>query len=197
MSDVSRRWLPLVVLLLGLVLPVIGHTTEPDGRPAAWATKLDRPGLPNLFKVNDGLYRGAQPTAEGVRELERMGVKTIIGLRAHHSDKEIMRDTDLVLVRIPMNTWNMHEKDVVCFLRIATDEDRSPVFVHCQHGADRTGTMCAAYRVVIDGWTKQQALDEMTCGGFGFHSIWRNLPKFIKRLDVKKIKAEVGLDAGP
>jgi len=33
----------------------------------------------------------------------------------------------------------------------------------------------------------------MTKGGFGFHSIWTNLPKFIEKLDVQKIKAKAGL----
>ena len=51
--------------------------------------------------------------------------------------------------------------------------------------------MCAAYRVVIDGWTKKQAIDEMTSGGFGFHAIWFNLPQLIENLDVEKIKAKL------
>ena len=87
----------------------------------------------------------------------------------------------------------MHEEDIVRFLRIVTDKNRQPVFVHCLHGADRTGTMCAAYRVVVDGWTKQQAIDEMTKGGYGFHPVWTNLPKLIENLDVEKIKAKAGL----
>jgi hypothetical protein len=53
--------------------------------------------------------------------------------------------------------------------------------------------MCAAYRVAVDGWTKRQALDEMTQGGFGFHSIWSNLPKLIENLDVENIRVKAGL----
>jgi protein tyrosine phosphatase (PTP) superfamily phosphohydrolase (DUF442 family) len=187
------RCLPLFVLLTGVVLPCAGHTAEPTNRPRAWATKIDRPGLPNLHKINDGLYRGAQPTAEGIRELEKMGVKTIVGLRSEHSDKEILGDARLILEEVPMKAWAVHDEDVVRFLRIVTDKNRQPVFVHCLHGADRTGTMCAAYRVLIDGWTKQQAIDEMTNGGFGFHSIWFNLPTFIEKLDVDKITAKARL----
>ena len=50
------------------------------------------------------------------------------------------------------------------------------------------------YRVVVDGWTKQQAIDEMTKGGFGFHPIWSNLPGFIKNFNVQKVRVEMGLD---
>jgi protein tyrosine/serine phosphatase len=180
-------------VLAALLLPSAAITAEPAARPAAWATKIDRPGLPNLHKVNDWLYRGAQPTAEGIQELEKMGIKTIVCLRSDHSDKEIMGDANMKLVEIRLDTWNVHATDIASFLKVVTDKKNQPVFVHCKHGADRTGTMCAAYRVVVDGWTKKRAIDEMTNGGFGFHSIWTNLPKLIERLDVEKVKAEAGL----
>ena len=183
------------LLAAALSAAAVSRPEEPTAktRPAVWAVKLDRPGLPNLFKVNAGLYRGAQPTAEGVKELKKLGVKTIIGLRDKHSDKDILGDSKIAFEHIPIKTWNPKESDVVRFLQIVTDKTRQPVFVHCQHGADRTGTMCAIYRVAVDGWTKQQAIDEMTKGGFGFHSVWTNLPKFIEKLDIKKVKAKAGL----
>jgi protein tyrosine/serine phosphatase len=186
------RVLVLLNLLSALsLLPAVSRSAEPQSRPAAWATKLDRPGLPNLHKVNGHLYRGAQPTAEGIRELEKLGVKTIIGLRARHTDKDLLKNSKIAFEPIPIDTWRLEEEDVVRFLRIVTDKSRQPVFVHCQHGADRTGTMCAAYRVVVDGWTKQQAIDEMTKGGFNYHSVWTNLPKFIEKLDVEKVKTKL------
>ena len=193
MPDASRLWFLSICLLLGLLPPAVSRTAEPPSRPLAWATKIDRPGLPNLHKVNDKLYRGAQPTAEGIKQLEKMGVRTIVNLRANHSDKEIIGNAKIRYESIPIDTWDVDDKQVVGFLRIVTDKDRQPVFVHCQHGADRTGTMCAAYRVVVDGWSEQQAIDEMTKGGFGFHSLWSNLPKFVKSLDMEGIRTKAGL----
>ena len=48
-----------------------------------------------------------------------------------------------------------------------------PFFVHCQHGSDRTGVCIAAYRIVVQGWTKQDAIREMTGGNYGFHGSGR------------------------
>jgi protein tyrosine phosphatase (PTP) superfamily phosphohydrolase (DUF442 family) len=186
-------------LLLAVALSAVARDRSPEApvgpRPANWATKLDRPGLPNLFKINAGLYRGAQPTAAGIKQLKKLGVKTIIDLRAEHSDKEMIREskTGIAFERIPMTASNPKEADVVRFLQIVADKARRPVFVHCQHGADRTGMMCAIYRVAVEGWGKQQAIEEMTKGGFGFHTVCANLPVFIKKLDIDQIEAKAAL----
>jgi tyrosine-protein phosphatase SIW14 len=159
-----------------------------------WAERIELPGLPNLHKVSDDLYRGAQPTAEGMKQLEKLGVKTVINLRSMHSDRSKIKDTALTYEHINMTTWNAEDKDVIRFLQIVTDSSRTPVFVHCQHGADRTGTMCAIYRIAVQGWSKDEAIEEMTKGGFGFHSIWQNLPNYVRKLDIEEIKRNVGLD---
>lgn len=41
------------------------------------------------------------------------------------------------------------------------------VYVHCLHGVDRTGFMCAAYRIKICGWSFLKACREWL--GFGWH----------------------------
>jgi hypothetical protein len=75
-------------------------------RPEKWATPLKLPGLPNLHKVSDDLYRGAQPTADGMRELKKLGVKTVVNLRTARSDKDELGDTGLAYEEIPMTAWH-------------------------------------------------------------------------------------------
>jgi protein tyrosine phosphatase (PTP) superfamily phosphohydrolase (DUF442 family) len=159
-----------------------------------WAEHIELSGLPNLYKVSDDLYRGAQPTAEGMKELEKLGVKTVVNLRSMHSDRDEIKGTALAYEHIRMTTWNIEDKDVIRFLQIVTNPNCTPVFVHCQHGADRAGTMCAIYRVAVQGWSKEEAIEEMTKGGFGFHSYWQNLPNYIRKLDILKIKHNAGLN---
>lgn len=162
-------------------------------RNVTWAKPISRPGLPNFHKVSDNLYRGAQPTAQGMRELERMGIRTVINLRSFSSDRDELERTSLSYEHIYMKAWHAESKELVRFLRIVTDPARTPVFVHCKHGADRTGTMSAIYRIAVQGWTKDDAIDEMTQGGFNFHSIWGNLPKHIRNLDVDELKRRANL----
>jgi protein tyrosine/serine phosphatase len=153
----------------------------------AWAQPMDLPGLPNLHKVSDSVYRGAEPTAEGIQQLKKLGVRTVIDLRSSGSPDDV-QGTGMTYVHIPATAWQPDEKTVVRFLQIVTDAGQSPVFVHCQRGADRTGMMCAIYRVAVQGWSKDQAIDEMTHGGFGFYSGWQNIVRYIHDLDVQRIK---------
>lgn len=167
------------------------HT--PETRPGHWARQMEIPGLPNFHQVSSVLYRSAQPAAQGIAELKKMGIQTVVNLRSFHSDEDMLKDTGLMYESIPVNTWELKEEDAVRFLKIVTDPAKTPVLVHCQHGADRTGTMVAVYRIFLCGWTKEEALKEMTEGGFGFHPVWKNLPRFVENLDTDSIIKKAGI----
>jgi protein tyrosine/serine phosphatase len=192
------------VVALATVLSLGCATTDdarpPDvagARPARWAAPLHEPGVPNLHRVSGVYYRGAQPTAGGMRELEKLGVKTVVNLRAVHSDRDELGDTKLEYEHISFKAWHAEDEDVVRFLRIVTAPERQPVFVHCQHGADRTGMMTAIYRIAMEGWSKDDAITEMTEGGYGFHAIWKDLVEYVRELDVERLKREAGVSPAP
>jgi len=148
-------------------------TKARDAAEKPWAHRLEVPGLPNLHKVSE---------------------ETVVNLRSFHSDRGEIGDTGLAYEHIYMKTWHPEDKEVVRFLQIVTDKDRTPVFVHCKRGADRTGTMCAIYRIAVQGWSKDEAIEEMTKGGFGFYSGWQNLINYIQKLDIDEIKRRAGLE---
>src|SRR5262249_37555174 len=170
-------------------------------RPTAWAKAIPNvPGLPNLYRVTPTLYRSAQPLPKELislrdqHPLEPGGrpVKTVLSLRAHHDDEHLVPATSPVRYeQIRFKAWHPEDEDIVKFLRIVTTPALQPVLVHCQHGSDRTGTMVAVYRIVVQGWSKEAALREMTQGGYGFHPLWRNLKHYVRKLDVRAIEAEV------
>ena len=106
------RFLMLAMLLLAVCLPGFAveqpaaETAPSAARPAAWAEPLELTGVPNLHKVSDALYRSAQPTAEGMRNLKELGVKTIINLRSFHSDRGEIGETGLGYEHIYMKAWH-------------------------------------------------------------------------------------------
>ena len=173
-----------------------GATETPIEEPQQreWATPIELEGVPNLHKVSDVLYRGAQPTAEGMQALKKLGITTVVNLRAFHSDRDEIGDIELVYEHIPIIAVYPQEDDILRFLDIITDDARTPVFVHCMQGADRTGLMSAIYRIILQDWTKEEAIEEMTEGSFGFHGIFQNFIRYLERLNIEELKRKAGLD---
>lgn len=187
--------------LLPWLLVSCATTPATVPRPQAWADALLLDGVPNLFRVSDELYRSAQPQAPGMVNLQGLGVRTVVNLRSFHSDRAALGDTGLGYEHLYMKAWHPQRHEAVRFLSLfakrsvcdAGGDTRTPVLVHCQHGADRTGAMCALYRIVVQGWSKDAAIEEMTGGGFGFHEVWANLPRWLRELDTEKLAVDAGL----
>ncbi|MBN1904573.1 MAG: dual specificity protein phosphatase family protein [Deltaproteobacteria bacterium] len=189
MQSIKSKVIISIIVLLSIGFTVAGEAPSVQ-RPDIWAQPVSMNGVPNLHKVSETLYRSAQPSEEGMKKLKAFGIKTIVNLRSFNSDRKEIGDTGLGYEHVFMKAWHPEVKEAVRFLKIVTDEKRVPVLVHCQHGADRTGIMCAIYRVAVQGWTKEEALKELKEGGFGFHEIWKNLPSWFEKLDIEAIKKQ-------
>jgi protein tyrosine phosphatase (PTP) superfamily phosphohydrolase (DUF442 family) len=185
--------LRLFLLLAVLIMPGIASAQNSTNRPAKWAQKIEVPGVKNCFQVSSNLYRGAQPTAEGMTHLKELGVRSVINLRYLRSDGRELHGTGLKSLTFPMVPWHANAEEVVAFLKATTNTNNLPVFVHCERGADRTGLMCAMYRIVICDWTKADAIAEMKNGGFNFSPVWQELVEFIERADIPDFKRRTGL----
>lgn len=163
-----------------------------EQRPESWAKPIILEGVPNLYKINDNLYRSAQPTEKGFNEVKKMGIKIVINLCFFHTDRKLAKASRLNLIDIYMLPFAPQEEDIITFIKVISDNKNSPVLIHCRHGADRTGLMSAIYRIVIDGWTKDEAINEMINGGYGCDSAF-SLSDFIKELDIDKIKNQADI----
>lgn len=181
------------MLLLAVVALGCRNATAPAQRPTDWGQPVSRVGLPNLHRVSPTLYRAAQPSAQGLAAFEKMGGRSVVNFRQEDSDGSLIGETDLQYAWHPVNAVAVDFDDVKWFLTYATNPANQPVLVHCKHGADRTGVMIAAYRVVIQGWAKEAAIDEMTSGGFNYHRVFVNLPGLIREMDIDQIRQAIGL----
>jgi len=181
----------LMALSMMLVIePVRAQADAPPGRNAEWATPL--PHVSNLHQVTPSLYRSAMLDADDVAQLQTLGVKTVISLRSFHADTEILKGSGINAVRIPINTWAIRDRHVIDAMRaIRAAEQQGPVLLHCLHGADRTGMMTAMYRMLYQGWPREKAIDELKNGGYGYHAIWKNIERYLQRVDVQALRARI------
>ncbi len=139
--------------------------------------------LPHFHQVNQHLYRGAQPRKGGLKRLAELGIKTVINLRGESEgtrDEETeAKEAGLTYFSLPMSALGRPDDEVIeRALAIINDAQYAPVFVHCKHGEDRTGTLVACYRISRDGWTAEQALEEAK--SFGMMRIQFRMKSYIK-----------------
>ena len=166
---------------------------DPDQRPAHWARPMAVRGMPNLHLVAPGLYRSAQPDRQGFQGAAELGIRRVINMRQTSRDGCRTRHPALVLTRFPMKARHVAEQDsarIVAVLR-ALREGEGPVLIHCHHGADRTGVICALYRMVFQGWPREEAIAELTLGGFGYHPVWANIPDYLASVDLAALRERI------
>lgn len=159
-------------------------------RPAEWGRRIENPDVPNWFVLDDRIQRCGQPDEEGFATLRASGVRSVLNLREHHDDGDEAEDTDLVLYHARMDAGSLTEAQIEKALKILAEAE-APIVVHCWHGSDRTGAICAAYRIVFQDWETEAAIEEMIHGGYGFHATFDNLPETLRSIDWTAFKARV------
>jgi len=182
----------VVVVVLSAALAVPALAVSPAARPANWAVAVSTQGVPNLWRVEPDLYRSARPESAGFQELEKLGVKAVLDIETP-ADEIAAKGTKLKLFHVPMNAFGLRDERVLEAMRILSDPANRPIVIHCQHGADRTGAMMALYRVVVEGWTKDDAIREMNAGGYHHSSWFSNLDRYVAAADVDGLRKKLGV----
>jgi uncharacterized protein (TIGR01244 family) len=143
----------LLCLLLSVTLCAAGERGLPPNE-----------GIGNFGKITEDLYRGAQPDAVGIRNLARLGIKSIINLRmtddVWQPEAAEARASGLTYTNVPLKGLGRPTHWQVATLLDLINSLPAPVFIHCKHGCDRTGTIIACYRIRHGGWPNEAALEE-------------------------------------
>ena len=154
--------LVLALLAVGSTAGVLARVAKPGSL-----------GLPNFHQVTGSVYRGGAPTEDGLKLLKTMKIHTIIDLRISpkmvNGEKKFAESMGFTWLNIPMGKDAPTQKQVDAFLSVLAKAPKEPVFVHCQHGADRTGCMIGIFRVRAQRRSFPQAWTEMREYGFKPH----------------------------
>jgi protein-tyrosine phosphatase len=150
-------------------------------------------GIHNFYKVDEHVYRGAQPTGEGFQTLANIGVKTVIDLREpgdrSRNEEAAVTAAGMKYINIPMTGLTApSEAETNRILALLEDATTGPVFVHCMRGADRTGAVIASYRIEHDGWDNARALKEALADGMSGFQFPRH--SFIRNFQARTIQAK-------
>ncbi|MEO5804266.1 MAG: tyrosine-protein phosphatase [Verrucomicrobiota bacterium] len=177
-------FLQLIFVATGLA------ASEPRLRPENWAAPLLSENLGNWHQLDQKVYRSSQPDRRGFEDAIKLGIPNVLNLRDNHSDDAEAKGLKIKTYRVEMNAGTIKERDLIKALKIIKNSN-GPILIHCWHGSDRTGLLCAMYRIVFQNWTKEAAADELVNGGFGYHEIYKNITRWIKDADVEELKKKI------
>jgi protein-tyrosine phosphatase len=155
-------------------------------------------GVKNFHQVDEHVFRGAQPTEEGLRDLAKNGIKVIIDLREGGSrsaaEERVVTAAGMHYVNVPMSGLTPPtEVEIAKVLQFLEDSSTAPAFVHCMRGADRTGAVIAAYRIEHDHWENARALKEAISDGMAFFQYPRQ--NYIRNFHPRSIDAKADVEA--
>jgi protein tyrosine phosphatase (PTP) superfamily phosphohydrolase (DUF442 family) len=151
------------------------------------------PAIPRFARVDEGLSRGARPSAAAIDSLARHGYRTVVSFLHDPSEGERVRAAGMRYVEIPMTATIFGasaptDQDLDRFFGVVLDSTARPVFMHCAHGKDRTGAMAAIYRIEVSGWTPGRAIAEMD--SMGFNGMYRKLHHFVRDYEPRGYQAK-------
>lgn len=138
-------------------------------------------GVPIFGRTCDWLFRGGKPAEAGFDNLHKEGVRTIVSLRRYKDQTDKVAEQaacerlGIKLVNIEMSEdVAPTEEQISQFMKaVKNGKENGKVFVHCLAGMDRSGCMIGLYRVMEQGYSFEQAHQEML--SYGFHDNYTNL----------------------
>ena len=178
------RKLRLTFTLLTLMIAAAaGSGCQSVGKPIT--------GVENYATVADGLYRGGQPSYDGIQQLKSRGVRTVIDLRDDRNPAERMwvEEAGMAYVNIPSDASRVEPGKIGRFLK-EVDEAQKPIFVHCRRGRDRTGLQIAVYRMVEQGWPREAALKELYAHGHQWLA-FPGIARYLRTFDPQQFESKV------
>ena len=125
-----------------------------------------------LMLTTPTIFRGGQPRPQAYAEMKKIGVEIVVNFRDESSEIEKERKAVEALgMRYVSIPWSASDRpfnqQVAQFLELVRAHPEQKFFVHCRFGSDRTGVMIAAYRIAVERWTPEKAVQEM--GTYHYH----------------------------
>ena len=144
----SLLWTWLGCIVLSAILALLsGCATR--GFPPSGA-------ILNFDNVDKYVCRGAQENVVGVEFLKSQKVTLVINLvntnKYWHREGEAVISQGIKYDWVPLNGFTAPSKEKMEYiLKLIQDEIASEgkVYIHCEHGCDRTGTVVACYEIRV------------------------------------------------
>ena len=116
----------------------VGETQVSDAAESWSPQAIDRPHLPNAYRLHPKVISGGLPDGEeGFRELSELGVKTVISVDGAKPDVDSAQKYQLRYVHLPHGYDGVPEERAQELAKAVRDLP-GPIYIHCHHGKHRS-----------------------------------------------------------
>jgi tyrosine-protein phosphatase SIW14 len=170
-------WFVLAIVVVGILVGGTWWVRNIQARSSAREVMEVAPGV---------LYRSGQPAGKALLDLrDRWHFRTVINLRRPdlqemwQAEEAFCRASGICFISLPLEQ-KFSDADLRFFLDTVQDPAAQPVLVHCEHGRRRTGYAVACFRIALQHWTYEAAMEEAF--DFGYVSMYDSAEKSLKAL---------------
>ncbi|AWM79639.1 protein-tyrosine-phosphatase [Gammaproteobacteria bacterium ESL0073] len=185
----SMKTLKYMPFLLSLILFSLAHSVSASELEKDWATPIDTRF--KFYQVSPLLFRSALPNSTDVDLIKQQNIGTIISFIKEDDKKWLGKSSGIQLLSYPSHADRIDDDDVLDVLKVIQNSKSQgkSVLIHCKHGQNRTGLFVAMYRIIVQNWTKQQAIDELVNGISATQTDdVKDAIAYIQKAKVKKIR---------
>lgn len=151
-----------------------------------------------MIQVSENLWRGPRP--ENLEDLQKQGFERIISLESgvyefFHQDtleteEQRPKDFGMISYLVPMSDITAPSREDVFRVINLILFTKKKTYLHCKSGVDRTGFVCAAFRMQTQGWTYDAAYAEWVNLGRHWWYDWWKL--WLKKYEVNEDNKQGG-----
>ena len=138
---------------------------------AQQVSKRQIPGISTFAQIESTIACGGATTPEAIREIRKMGFKSVINVRLAsepgamvEEEGVVARAAGLIYIHLPFDAQAPDPHLIDNFIAAVTASAHTPAYVHCAAGG-RAAALWMVKRIKGDGWPVPRALEEANALG--------------------------------
>jgi hypothetical protein len=134
--------------------------------------------------VAPGIWRGHAPWLRGnYRQLQEMGFKSVLDIRGNQPrasarERRRLEQMGIIYVQEPLSFHPLRDGSGDRVLAVLQNPPALPMFVHCNMDRDRSSAVIGIYRVRVQGWSREAAIEEAE--SFGLRRVFIGLNRYLR-----------------
>ena len=126
--------------------------------------------IPYVLCIDDDTKTGRQPSDRAYAKAAESGFRSVLTLRAPDEAAKLFRER-LIVEKYHMRHFNIafasglpRMEQIDEFLRLVKDKTNHPMLINCAY-ADRVAAFMMIFRIAMQGWSEDRAVEEAVKSG--------------------------------